>query len=143
VRPMATQPHRTVPIVPCNDIDASTRFYARLGFHEVRPDAPYRTEYRVLEDGSGAEIHLQPAVQGWLTPGRNPFGLYLTTSRTRDIAVEFGVELRETDYGSLEIALSDPDETLVRVGWPVARRRRRVTARPRRTTRGGRVHSLS
>jgi catechol 2,3-dioxygenase-like lactoylglutathione lyase family enzyme len=121
--------HRATPIVPCNDLDASTRFYARLGYREVRPDAPYRSEYRILEDGAGGEIHLQPAVPGWLIPGRNPFGVYLTSRRVREIAADLGKELSETEYGAVEITLSDPDETLVRVGWPAPHRRTTASSR--------------
>jgi catechol 2,3-dioxygenase-like lactoylglutathione lyase family enzyme len=117
---MPAVPNRATPIVPCNDLEASASFYSRLGFRDVNPSSPYRDEYRILEDGEGAEIHLQPAVNGWLVPGKNPFGVYLSLRRVRDIAAEFGKQPFETEYGALEIALSDPDETLVRVGWPVA-----------------------
>jgi catechol 2,3-dioxygenase-like lactoylglutathione lyase family enzyme len=70
-------------IVPCNDLDASEAFYKRrLGF--VRTDGAKAVGgeddgYRILAEGKGGAIHLTGAVNGWLVPGRNPFGLYLTT----------------------------------------------------------------
>jgi catechol 2,3-dioxygenase-like lactoylglutathione lyase family enzyme len=128
---MAESAHRATPIVPCNDLEVSVRFYERLGFREVTPNAPWRAEYRILEDGEGAEIHLQPAVPGWVVPGKNPFGLYLASRRVREIATEFEKQPHETEYGALEIALSDPDETLVRVGWPI-----RALGEPPRPRRG-------
>jgi catechol 2,3-dioxygenase-like lactoylglutathione lyase family enzyme len=130
---MPNSPHRATPIVPCNDLEASTRFYGRLGFTEVPPDAPYRAEYRILQDGAGGEIHLQPAVPGWVVPGRNPFGVYLMSSHVREIAAAFGKELQMTDYGAIETVLSDPDETLARVGWPIPRFRARTPGRPGQT----------
>jgi hypothetical protein len=65
--------HGLTAILPCNDLDASQAFYARLGFvcyavHE---------NYRILEDRKGRHLHLNRAVEDWLVPGRNPFGLYL------------------------------------------------------------------
>jgi hypothetical protein len=62
---MPEQPRQCiVAIVPCNDIEASTAFYVRLG---------------LLTAGVG--------------PEHKPWGMY-------------------------EFALSDPDGTLVRIGWP-------------------------
>src|SRR5678816_865571 len=64
---------RLTAILPCNNLDASEAFYRKLGFiHRDGPD-----EYRMLSDGHGGELHLNQAVEGWLIPGRNPFGLYL------------------------------------------------------------------
>jgi catechol 2,3-dioxygenase-like lactoylglutathione lyase family enzyme len=114
---MPKPPNSVTPIVPCNDLDASQRFYEQLGFREGDPDASFRAEYRILEDGDGGAIHLQPAVPGWVVPGRNPFGVYIASRRLLDIAARFGRTPRATEYGMLEITLSDPDETLVRVGW--------------------------
>ena len=64
-----------VTILPCNDLDASERFYNRLGF--VRRVESGDTDYRILSNGSGGHLHLTRAEEGWLTSGRNPFGLYL------------------------------------------------------------------
>jgi len=117
---------RLTAILPCNDLDASEAFYNRLGF--VRPDSarpPPGEEdtYRMLADGQGGEIHLTDAVEGWLVPGRNPFGLYFYVEDVDGVAARFPDELigggpEHKPWGMYEFALSDPDETLVRVGWP-------------------------
>jgi hypothetical protein len=82
-------------------------------------------QYAMLEDGKGGEIHLQPAVEGWLTPGRNPFGLYLYAENVDELAEGFAGEIlgkagmpEEKPWGMYEFAVSDPDGTLVRIGWP-------------------------
>lgn len=114
-------------ILPCNDLDRSEAFYRRLGF--TRPDEGPRPDwwddYRILSDGRGGHIHLTGAVEGWLRPGKNPFGLYLYTDRVDELAAEFGEAILEKGkkpedkpWGMYEFALSDPDETLVRIGWP-------------------------
>ena len=107
-------------ILPCNDLDASEAFYARLGFR--RTDGETGGTYRRLADGHGGRLHLTDAVEGWLTPGRNPFGLYLYREDVDAVAASVA-EIRldapaEREWGMYEFALSDPDETLVRVGWP-------------------------
>jgi hypothetical protein len=35
-----------------------------------------------------------------------------------ELAAEFATEAEDKPWGMYEFALSDPDETLVRVGWP-------------------------
>ena len=79
----------------------------------------------MLADGLGGEIHLLPDRTGWLNPRSNPFGLYLYTDRVDDLAAIFRDEIlgpekrpQEKPWGMYEFALSDPDETLVRIGWP-------------------------
>jgi hypothetical protein len=78
----------------------------------------------MLPDGKGGQLHLTAAVAGWLVPGRNPFGLYLYTEHVDALAARFGPELvaqagpEDKPWGMYEFALSDPDGTLVRVGWP-------------------------
>jgi hypothetical protein len=119
--------HALTAILPCNDLDASEIFYNRLGF--TRPDSEKpaaRTDdaYRILSDGKGGSLHLTDAVEGWLIPGRNPFALYLYTEEVDALAAEFADDLVEKNgpedkpWGMYEFSLSDPDETLVRVGWP-------------------------
>ena len=115
--------HGLTAILPCNDLDASEAFYGRLGFH--RPvDAEADDGYRILEDGKGGQLHLTEAVEGWLVPGRNPFGLYLYTEDVDALAAAFAGQVIEKEgpshkpWGMYEFALSDPDETLVRIGWP-------------------------
>jgi hypothetical protein len=115
--------HGLTAILPCNDLDASEAFYNRLGF--TRPPGESGDDtYRMLSDGKGATLHLTDAVEGWLVPGRNPFGLYLTTEDVDLLAARFAGETVEPrgpevkDWGMYEFSLSDPDQTLVRVGWP-------------------------
>jgi hypothetical protein len=117
--------HALTAILPCNNLDASEAFYNRLGF--TRPDSEKPTNkaedtYRILSDGKGGHLHLTDAVEGWLVPGRNPFGLYLYTEAVDALAAEFKGETLEKHgpehkpWGMYEFSLSDPDETLVRVG---------------------------
>jgi catechol 2,3-dioxygenase-like lactoylglutathione lyase family enzyme len=114
-------------MLPCNDLDVSERFYGRLGF--VRSDlgrpAPGEPDtYRLLSNGSGGYLHLTDTVEGWLVPGRNPFGLYLYLEDVDALAAEFRAEIlgktapEDKPWGMYEFAVSDPDQTLVRVGWP-------------------------
>ena len=108
--------HSLTAILPCNNLDASEAFYSRLGFHRV---AAYEN-YRILSDGKGADLHLTSAVEGWVVPGRNPFGMYLYTENIDDLAAALGPLVlhppEHKPWGMYEFALSDPDETLVRVG---------------------------
>jgi catechol 2,3-dioxygenase-like lactoylglutathione lyase family enzyme len=112
---------RMTAILPCSDLDAAQRFFERLGFTRDKgsPD-----DYRMLSDGLGGDIHLNPAVAGWLTPGRNPFGLYLYRRDVDALAAVFAGDIIEQEgvgdkpWGMYEFALNGPDDTLVRVGWP-------------------------
>ena len=119
--------HRLTAILPCNDLDASEAFYNRLGFSrpdEEKPPAGEEDSYRMLSDGLGGFIHLTEAVEGWLIPGKNPFALFLYVEDVDAMAARFpGLILEKhgphhKPWGMYEFALSDPDETLVRVGWP-------------------------
>lgn len=119
--------HSLSAILPCNDLDASEAFYKRLGFtrpEEGRPVDPGEDGYRILSDGRGEFLHLTKAVEGWLVPGKNPFGLYLSVENVDELATEFAGEMLEKNgpedkpWGMYEFSLSDPDGTLVRVGWP-------------------------
>jgi catechol 2,3-dioxygenase-like lactoylglutathione lyase family enzyme len=119
--------HALTAILPCNDLDASEAFYNRLGFRRPNSEKPAAGEddnYRMLADGKGGTIHLTDAVKGWLVPGRNPFGLYLHTEDVDGLANVFKGETLEKagpehkSWGMYEFSLSDPDETLVRIGWP-------------------------
>jgi catechol 2,3-dioxygenase-like lactoylglutathione lyase family enzyme len=113
-----------IAILPCNDLDASERFYGRLGFMRVegRPPEELKT-YRILSNGKG-RLHLTGAVEGWLVPGRNPFGLYFYMEDVDTWATVFRDEIlgkkapEDRPWGTYEFAVSDPDQTLVRVGWP-------------------------
>lgn len=109
-----SQTQRLVAILPCNNLDLSEAFYRRLGFEHRTGDE----QYRMLSDGQGGELHLNQAVEGWLIPGRNPFGLYLYVEEVDELAAKMGCQAEDKPWGMYEFSLSDPDETLVRVGWP-------------------------
>ena len=84
---------RLTAILPCNNLGQAQEFFERLGFRrEESPD-----DYRMLADGLGGEIHLTQAVEGWLTPGRNPFGLYLYRKDVDSFAALFKGETIEKD----------------------------------------------
>jgi catechol 2,3-dioxygenase-like lactoylglutathione lyase family enzyme len=117
-----------VAILPCNDLDLSERFYRRLGFERIESSVSNEfPNYRMLSNGFG-QLHLATTVQGWLIPGRNPFGLYFYMEDVEAWAKEFRDEIlgngpEEKPWGTYEFAVSDPDETLVRVGWPIRLRK--------------------
>ncbi|QNK01401.1 VOC family protein [Dyella telluris] len=108
-----------VAILPCNDLDRTEAFFMRLGFKREQGSSG---DYRMLADGYGAHIHLNQAVQGWLVPGSNPFGLYLYRRDVDELAAAFREEIdagpSDTPWGMYEFAVNAPDDTLVRVGWP-------------------------
>ena len=108
-------------ILPCSDLHAAQAFFERLGFRreENSPD-----DYRMLHDSLGGRLHLTRAVEGWLDPDRNPFGLYLHREDVDGVAAAFAGEIIEKEgpshkpWGMYEFALNEPDNILVRVGWP-------------------------
>ena len=107
-------------IIPCNDLTAARRFWERLGFAVIADHG----EYLILE-GWGGEVHLQPAVEGWVVPGRNPFGVFIRTpqveevaARVPDLVIRPGGAPRHREWGMYEFAVNGPDDLLVRVGWP-------------------------
>lgn len=115
---------RLTAILPCNDLDAAETFFERLGF---KVDGGL-DDYRMMSDAHGGSIHLNPAVEGWVVPGRNPFGLYLYRQDVDAVAATFAGEIIEAEgptdkpWGMYEFALNGPDDTLVRVGWPTGLR---------------------
>ena len=108
--------HSAVAIIPCNDLDESQAFYERLGF---LPTSVYPAHgYRILHDSQGATVHLTRAEPGWVVPGRNAHGVYFYSKDVETLAAGFGLSAEAKPWGLKELALSDPDGTLVRVGWP-------------------------
>ncbi|NHN84012.1 glyoxalase [Acetobacter musti] len=112
-----------VAILPCNDLDAAEAWWNRLGFR--RPVSRDDDDYRVLSDDVGASVHLTKTVEGWVVPGRNPFGVYICTPRVDELAraaedAVVGPSRRpeHKPWGMYEIALNGPDDLLVRIGWP-------------------------
>lgn len=110
-------------IIPCNDLDAAEAWWNRLGFS--RPADQDYEGYRMLQDGYGGHVHLNQAVEGWMKPGENPFGIYLYTPRVSDLAETLRNEIIERErapthkhWGMYEFAVNGPDDLLVRIGWP-------------------------
>lgn len=102
-------------IIPCNDLGETQAFYEKLGFTAV---AVYEAEgYRILHDRGGAAVHLTRAGPGRVDPDRNPFGVYLYSPDVDALAARFGAKAEAKPWGLREFALSDPNGTLVRVGW--------------------------
>src|SRR5262245_17071245 len=112
-----------VAVLSCNDLDASERFYSRLGFARTKTALSEQfPTYRMLSNGNG-HLHLTTSVEGWLVPGRNPFGLYFYLEDVDFWAEAFRGKIlgngpEEKPWGTYEFAVSDPDDTLVWVGWP-------------------------
>jgi catechol 2,3-dioxygenase-like lactoylglutathione lyase family enzyme len=117
-----------ITILPCNDLDASESFYNRLGFERRAESGD--PDYRILSNSAGGHLHLTSAEKGWLVPGRNPFGLYLYLEDVDGLATAVQ-DLRpgrrgpeDKPWGMYEFAIPDPDEALVRVGWPTRSRQK-------------------
>lgn len=108
--------HTAVAIIPCNDLDESQAFYERLGF-SVRSNYEVHG-YRILDDEQGASVHLTRVDPGWVTPDRNAFGLYFYSEDVDALAARFNCTGTAMPWGLREFAVSDPNGTLVRVGWP-------------------------
>jgi len=110
-------------IIPCNDVDAAEAWWNRLGF--ARPADQDWGDYRMLSDGEGGEVHLTGTPEGWVVPGRNPFGVYIYTDRVdvlaetmRETIIEREKAPTHKHWGMYEFALNGPDDLLVRIGWP-------------------------
>lgn len=108
--------HSAVAIIPCNDLDESQAFYERLGFAAT---AIYEAQgYRILQTSGGASVHLARSAPGWVLPECNPFGIYVYSPDVAELAADFGCEADAKPWGLREFAVSDPNGTLVRIGWP-------------------------
>lgn len=116
-----------VAVLPCNELDETEKFYNRLGFSRLPTDCVISGKndaYRILSNGQGGFLHLTAAVPGWLQPDTNPFGLYLYIENVDELAKEMRDDIIEPEapedkpWGMYEFAVSDPEGTLVRVGWP-------------------------
>jgi len=108
--------HAAVAIIPCSDLDASQAFYEKLGFAATSIFEGFG--YRILHDPNGASVHLTHAAPDWLDPERNAHGLYLYSENVDALAARLGCHVQSRPWGMREFAVSDPDGTLVRVGWP-------------------------
>ncbi len=113
-------------------MEASTKFYGRLG---LALDGDFGG-YRILADAKGWHLHLSESPPGWIVPGRNPNGLYLYLQDVDGLAAQVGELIlgggkpEHKPWGMYEFALSDPDGTLVRIGWPSRLMTREAQAQP-------------
>lgn len=125
LNPPAMVVPRLTPIIPVNagEMDAAITFFTNLKF--ASPPVPSYPDYIILTHPSGIDVHLQPAVPGWLVPGQNPFGVYLyvTKEEVDRLAVVFEREIigkvksaKVQEWGMYEFALNGPSGCLVRVG---------------------------
>ena len=122
-----TPPGMLIAVLPCNDVDVSERFYARLGFERVGPSArEFAATYRILSNCKGGFLHLAQAEDGWLVPGKNPCQLYLYAEDVDALAAAMAPDVlgkgpEDKPWGMYEFGVSDPDQTLVRIGRPSKR----------------------
>jgi catechol 2,3-dioxygenase-like lactoylglutathione lyase family enzyme len=107
--------HSAVAIIPASDLDASQAFYEKLGF--AATSIYHAHGYRILHDARGASIHLTRVEPGWVEPARNAHGIYFYSEDVEALAARVGGRVRTMPWGLREFAVSDPDGTLVRVGW--------------------------
>ena len=110
--------HSAVAIVPCDDLGASQAFYERLGFAATSV-YPHQG-YCILHDAAGASIHLTRVAPGWVDPDRNAHGIYFYSKDVNLLAAEMGCTAELKPWGIVEFSVSDPNGTLVRIGWPQA-----------------------
>ncbi|MFS0735899.1 VOC family protein [Sphingomonas sp. 1P06PA] len=109
--------HGAVAILPATDLAASRAFYERLGF-KVSAFYPHHG-YCIMHDANGASLHLTAVTPGSVDPARNTHGVYLYSADVAALAEAMGVGAEPKPWGLLEFAVSDPDGTLIRVGWPI------------------------
>ncbi len=108
--------HSAVAILPCSDLDASQAFFEKLGF---RATSLYPHHgYRILHDTGGASVHLTQVEAGSVVPARNAHGIYFYAENVVALAAAMGCRAERKPWGLVEFAISDPDGTLVRIGWP-------------------------
>jgi|TARA_R100000049_G_C1950838_1_gene98518 hypothetical protein len=108
-------------IVPCQDLEGAIPFWEQMGFAHTGGDANY-----VLLTGWDCEVHLRRGdPPPWHVPENNPFGVFIRTphvARIAELMDEFVIRpggiLSHREWGLFEVALSGPDNLLVRVGWP-------------------------
>ncbi|GAM90707.1 hypothetical protein ANO11243_087520 [Dothideomycetidae sp. 11243] len=119
---MASQP-RVTAILPCTNLLSAIRFFVRLGFIEPSQEDISRWDgYVMLAHPNGSDLHLTQLggdEEGWLVPGKNPFGLYIYSEDVEALAKEFASEIIEAaktaevkPWGMVEFSLNGPDEYL-------------------------------
>jgi catechol 2,3-dioxygenase-like lactoylglutathione lyase family enzyme len=98
------------------DVEASIRFYAKLGFDVAFRDDPDRVRYAGVRR-DGVELHLQwHDAGGWDVPGDRPTYRFVVDDvdrlraefREQGIAADI-TEVRDTPWGTREFHVRDPD----------------------------------
>ena len=102
---------RTVPVLPCRDLEETTAFYKQLGFTVARPAEKY-----LIVERDEAEIHFS-LTSGFEAPAR--IGCYVVTTDVDNLYADFvlrGVEADppiEQPWGLKELYVVDPSGNLV------------------------------
>jgi catechol 2,3-dioxygenase-like lactoylglutathione lyase family enzyme len=102
-----------VPFLRATDARASAAWWARLGFeieweHRFAPGLPLFLALRRGDDRLFLSEHRGDARPDTL--------LYLYVDDVDDVAAAFGAIAADTEYGTREVELRDPDGNRVRVG---------------------------
>ena len=83
-----------------------------------RPRSIRTTAIASFTTPKGASIHLTRVDPGSVDPERNAHGIYFYAEDVEALAAAMGCRAEHKPWGLIEFAISDPDGTLVRVGWP-------------------------
>lgn len=103
------------PVLMVTDVQASIRFYQRLGFDLAFVDSEADMKYAGMRR-DGVELHLQWHDAKDLGSGDRPTYRFLV-SRVDELSAEFAAqasaldrtEVRDTSWGTREFHLRDPD----------------------------------
>ena len=120
---MAATLRSVQPVLMARDVEASVRFYERLGFREVFLDDPEEPRYAGVQR-DGVELHLQWHDESqWDTVVDRPTYRFVTPQidqlyeefqRDRELAAEIASDSpwavpTETPWGTREFHVRDPD----------------------------------
>ncbi len=121
------------PVIPAQDVDASVRFYLRLGFTLAFQDPPVEPKYAVIER-DGVELHIQWAgMDQWAYPTDRPAfrfivsdvdALYKEFADSGCINPQTGqgspwAAPAETPWGTREFHLRDPGQSSLQFYQPL------------------------
>jgi catechol 2,3-dioxygenase-like lactoylglutathione lyase family enzyme len=104
------------PVLMSRDVEASIRFYAKLGFDVAFRDDPDRVRYAGVRR-DGVELHLQwHDAKEWEFPNDRPTYRFVVDDvdglwaefRERGIVADV-TDVRDTPWGTREFHLRDPD----------------------------------
>jgi catechol 2,3-dioxygenase-like lactoylglutathione lyase family enzyme len=119
-----SEPATVAPILPSRDLDATAAFYGRLGF-AVAGRYPPPGDYLILR-GHGLELHFFAFPEH--DPARSYAGAYVRLADVDGLYARFAaaalpqsgiprlVPPEDKPWGMRELALVDPDGSLIRAG---------------------------